>query len=721
MKFSISSPIQKELIKKKPYLSLYLQDSKVTNNFLLEYPSNTTNQSSQKSFIENPQKNSKLKLNLPIIYSNFENKKRALSSKYDSEKEALEILFGSNLKNSIIDFSINNSNNQENSFKNSNNKESSFTEAKYKKFPNNKIVVVLGLGNLYILPILQKILNENQICIIVCAFFELGQLLCKNCDVVWEFLERPGSHIFFGNELHLSFENYLETLPIENFRGFQIFKHNPLIKLAPDFFNNCEDTIRKVFKARLSDLLTRFNFEALWLKNIIKNTSYLPGNSKNNNSTNHTIKDYQNFLLNIPAVLVSAGPSLAESLDDIRLLSKKAFILCVDTALKILLNAGIKPNAVITLDAQIHTLFSFQGLDLNGIILFTDIASNPSILSKIKLDKVIFSTTAQISKNFQGLDKKQYTGGTQYAQNVYGEIGYLQSGGSVATSGFDLLRVLGCEPIFLVGQDLAYTDRKIHSMGTYHTYKFLTKINRTKSMSDIIENIISKRKTNLIDSLENIYSDEINQNYKLENHLENHLENKIESKLGNNIENYIDNNIEKYQENILVNKIENKIKINQKKVLGDHALNLYKSWFENAIQNSEKKVYQITKKGAVLNNAIYIKEINNFINNMKLLDNENKINDLYKISPKLKKYFHIETNELVKILQNTIKNKNEIAIDNLFEKYYFLRCLTRLIQMHIKRNEGKFLDNENKKEFIIIKTIEILKKFERSLRQLCQN
>ena len=74
----------------------------------------------------------------------------------------------------------------------------------------------------------------------------------------------------------------------------------------------------------------------------------------------------------------------------------------MDTSLKVLLQAGITPHAVITLDAQPHTLFAFQGMKLKNILLFSDLAANPAILRNVEARAVIFSATAQVNRDFQG-------------------------------------------------------------------------------------------------------------------------------------------------------------------------------------------------------------------------------------------------------------------------------------------------------------------------------
>jgi len=52
----------------------------------------------------------------------------------------------------------------------------------------------------------------------------------------------------------------------------------------------------------------------------------------------------------------------------------------------------------------------------------------------------------------------------------------------------------GCNPVILIGQDLAYTGREIHTSGTYHNDEWLTHVTRTYTLDTINQKIIRKRK-----------------------------------------------------------------------------------------------------------------------------------------------------------------------------------------------------------------------------------
>ncbi len=695
---------QSKIIQKKPYLSLYLQERVKTNIFSLS--TNKTNLQIQKSINQPHLKNDVS--NIPTIYIQIEDQKRPLSSLYNPIKEAELMLEKANVK-----------------------------------WEASQLCVILGLGNLHILPLVQNLLKTNQICIVVCAFFELGQLLTQECELLWDFLERPGSHIFFGLDMQASLQNYLETLPIEGLSGLNIIKQASMLRLAPEFFEECEKLLQKIIKARLSDLLTRMEFEKLWVKNIIENTNYLP--RKTSTPTPHgekkiqtigsnirelkTILDCKDLLSNIPGVLVAAGPSLSESKEELLLLKERAFILCVDTALKVLLRMGIRPDAVITLDAQPHTIFAFQGVDLQGILLFADLACNPAVIRNTQIDKLIFSTTAQISQIFDGSSKQQFTTGTEYAQSIYGEIGYLQSGGSVATSGFDLLRILGCEPIFFLGLDQAYTDRKIHSMGTHHTDRFFCQTHRTKSFQDMIEAIIQKRNCFEIDAIETL---EYHSSEQEKNSLEKLT---IQTEKNQTFQNptathtnfsFKDLDIKKDKLMSKQSQKENqnefkKTNSNSKKIIGDYILNLYKTWFEDALSLTKRNVYQITKRGAYMKHAKYLETPKKFIENMpKLKPQNNPIYFLYKKSSEKYNYAHKETSELCEALQDILANPSTQILEKYFSKNPFLKFASKQAEIYVKRNKAK-LDSHRALEVSLQKTLDMIKKLERSIRKYVKN
>ena len=615
---SISETLKKQLVQNKPYLQIYFQTPIPDNK--LRFELDTT------------------KADAELVTFHNGKQKSALSSRYDPHKEAQNML------------------------------------AKYAPpWQASTIVILLGLGNPNLLPQVLARLQKNQLCLAVDASFALGQLLCQNSPLLWQFLQRSGCHLFCGDALRPSLQHYLSVLPVTNLTGVQVITHPPSVRLAQEEYRQLEVLIRDTIKARMSDLLTRFEFESLWVKNILINSHYMPPQNAQPSAAPPPcfIRAYHNCLKQVPGVLVAAGPSLQESLADLRILQDRAFILCVDSALKVLLSAGIKPHAVITLDAQPHTLFAFQGLDLkrNEILLFADIASNPVVLRKIKLGQVIFTTTAQVSHDVSGNLQQEFTLGSEFIHKIHGDIGYLQSGGSVATSGFDLLRMLGCDPIAFFGLDQAYTERRIHSNGTYHMERWLPLLSRSKTIASIIERIVRKRHTFNVPAIDG------------------------------------------------------------GEILSDHVLSLYKSWFADALPQCEMRVLQLTKRGALLNGAENIASAAW----CDSLPKQSAIQKAFAQAPALRYFSQIKFNDLANELRETLINianapkidaandKPELnaasmaALNALFAKYPFLKFARRQADLYIQRNVRK-LTSEQAQHIRYAKSLSALQDLEHSLR-----
>jgi hypothetical protein len=401
----------------------------------------------------------------------------------------------------------------------------------------NQVIFILGIGNPHLLKDINEKLKENQILI----FIDLDPNILVP---IWElFLEDilliPGRHLFLGEEKLYLLWNYIESLPIEKMNGIKFLRNQPSLDLSPDFYLEIEARIRKIFSSKMSDLLTKFEFDSLWARNSYQNLlSY--------NDTSQIAKYKFNTLIDkfnsIPAILVSAGPSLRAICPLIKTHRDKFFIFACDTALKVLLKFGIIPDGVMTLDAQTHSYFHFLGEDLKEIPLFSDFVTSPNLLRNFQFRSIVFSMTAKFQFNAAGKSIKENTAGGKYINEVLGEIGDVQSGGSVATSAFDILRQMNFSTLFLVGQDLAYTGREIHSTGTHHNEKWLTIIHRKNSLEKINEVIVRKRETVFVKAN------------------------------------------------------------NDKEVISDFILGIYKNWFEESAKQTAQKIYNINEKGARIEN-----------------------------------------------------------------------------------------------------------------------
>ncbi|MCB1302828.1 MAG: DUF115 domain-containing protein [Leptospiraceae bacterium] len=358
-----------------------------------------------------------------------------------------------------------------------------------------QILVILGAGNPQCFGATRTLL-PGQICVVVDHRLALGALYIEESALdshpfpeLEDYLRTPGCHAFFGAESQVSLEHYLEGLPAENFQGIRFLKHRASVDRAPDFYADLEIRMRAILQSRMSDLLTRFEFEPLWLRNTLLNSMHASGPDQPGNL--HFWQD--RFAGTASALLVSAGPSLTETIPWIQKNKDQFFILACDTALKPLLRAGIRPHGVHILDAQKQTMLHFQGEELGDLIIFADLVCHPSLPIHLRPGGWIFSSTARLIFRPDGSTEELRTPGTDQLEQLCGPQGRLQSGGSVATSAFDLLRFLGFRTIYFAGQDLAWTNRQLHALGTHHYERWNNMVSRKLSLESINERVVQKR------------------------------------------------------------------------------------------------------------------------------------------------------------------------------------------------------------------------------------
>lgn len=174
----------------------------------------------------------------------------------------------------------------------------------------------------------------------------------------------------------------------------------------------------------------------------------LRGSSLNNLKS--AIEKYD--ISGIPAIVVSAGPSLDKNIKQLKSVGNKAFIISVDSALKALICEGIDFHIGISVDPRKNpALFEDERIARYPLVLSAN--SIPAIARRNQ-SRLFFESPV----GFEGFEEmlKAKTGEG---------LGELKTGGSVATDAFSLAEYLGFEKIILIGQDLAYTGGKTHVSG----------------------------------------------------------------------------------------------------------------------------------------------------------------------------------------------------------------------------------------------------------------
>ncbi|MBI5179037.1 MAG: motility associated factor glycosyltransferase family protein [Nitrospinae bacterium] len=224
--------------------------------------------------------------------------------------------------------------------------------------------------------------------------------------------------------------------------NFQVIKHGLAVACHTEYFEQLDKVLAEQKAMAESNLRAISRLSALWQGNVFANMEHVLKNPG-------IIHLFGRFT-NIPAVIVAAGPSLDKNCRWLKMVERSMVIICVDTALKTLLKNGVKPHFVVALDALMHNYFHVSGALNGGFTLVVNPVTYPLILEECEGPMMVTSYSEPMVRWIEGFT---------------GDLGANITGGSVATSAFDLALRMGCSPIILTGQDLAFTGGRTHASG----------------------------------------------------------------------------------------------------------------------------------------------------------------------------------------------------------------------------------------------------------------
>lgn len=152
-----------------------------------------------------------------------------------------------------------------------------------------------------------------------------------------------------------------------------------------------------------------------------------------------------------PGIIVSAGPSLRRNIDQLAALKGRAVIISVQTTFKTLLDRGIQPDFVTSLDYHEMSRRFFENVGNHG---GTHLISEPK--AHWEVIDAFHGPVSLLDNSFA----------RQCLGEALGARAGLKAGATVAHLAFYLAVYMGCEPIVLVGQDLGYSDHVYYVPGT---------------------------------------------------------------------------------------------------------------------------------------------------------------------------------------------------------------------------------------------------------------
>ncbi|MCA1933576.1 MAG: DUF115 domain-containing protein [Calditerrivibrio sp.] len=316
----------------------------------------------------------------------------------------------------------------------------------------NKIILpvvnmLFGFGLGYeAISIIQKHAVENSIILIIDPEIEPFYLALKNIDLT-SLISDDRVVFLIGVREKEMFLNFRSIFMQKNYKVFVKAINiidNPLsVRVNVEFYKKCmghlKDGVREVllhFGNDPWDSLIGIENTLLNINEIIKN----PG-----------IKELKDVFKGKPGIVVATGPSLNKNINLLKGLENKAVICAADASVRVMKRYGLKPHLVTSLERVLPTAKLFEGLtvdDVKDVFLAACPVIRPETYANFPGERII------VYRNFATF------------QWIDIDKGILDIGPSAANMAFKVLEYLGCNPIILIGQDLAFGEDDVtHASG----------------------------------------------------------------------------------------------------------------------------------------------------------------------------------------------------------------------------------------------------------------
>ena len=218
-----------------------------------------------------------------------------------------------------------------------------------------------------------------------------------------------------------------------------LLRQSTISRIDPDGYKKAHDRVGERLKVIKVNKNTWMGLGPLMLKNSLENMHLImamPG-----------VKRLKELFRGVPAIIVSAGPSLQRNFPLLKEAEGRAVVIACDTVLRLLVPYGITPDFIMTADPQETSYRKFRDIPMSP--------ESSIVCHPINYPEMI-STFA--GRRFAiGSNLSLY----QWLAPSWPDKGTIDFGSqSVAHMAFNLACLIGADPIIFVGQDFCYYENK---------------------------------------------------------------------------------------------------------------------------------------------------------------------------------------------------------------------------------------------------------------------
>lgn len=321
------------------------------------------------------------------------------------------------------------------------------------------LIFIFGIGAGYLINAVKK-LNVNIA--VIEPSIKFFNLLIDNFKLD-KILEDNITFFIGGDDI----EDIEKFISIANTKKVKFFITRSYANLFGEEALFYQQKVLSIVDKKIININTISRFDKLWAYNIASNAAKI--------STHYGANKFFDKYKNIPAIIVSAGPSLEKNIRKLKEMKNKALIIAVDTAMKPLFSHNISPHFVITIDPQKKNSKYFRNVDFKDSVLIAE-----SSVDKEAIDS--FNGAIYFINSIFPLAK--------YFMEELGNRGDITTGGSVSTAAYDFAIRIGANPIIMVGLDLSFPNYQTHIKGSYHEENFFTEIYKLDSYDSRIYKVL---------------------------------------------------------------------------------------------------------------------------------------------------------------------------------------------------------------------------------------
>ena len=305
------------------------------------------------------------------------------------------------------------------------------------EMPNNALLVMYGLSNGCYIKAHMRQSKSNTKCVVFEPSRDIFVQTVLHIDISELIRSERVCLVVNGINEDTFLHEVEKRLDMSNKDISRIMPAPKYMELFQDDYENFRNNYMDVYEKQQAFTYAALTMGEKVAKNEIYNMLFLEGCRSGEQLKNRFPKD-------MPVIIVAAGPSLEKNMDLINEAKGKAFIIVVDTTVGRVMEKGIKPDAVISMDGEKPVdMFKVKGIE--DVPFLAEVGTSSDVLEYVRPKDLFF-----ISAN-SGIWKEMF-------KKMDSGIADIELGLSVTTAAVAVAVSWGITKIILIGADLAFTN-----------------------------------------------------------------------------------------------------------------------------------------------------------------------------------------------------------------------------------------------------------------------